>query len=259
MIQAVITYYIFSMQYFLIIGLSAILSFAQPALAAENLITNPSAAPRTSTGDPAGWLRGGYGDNVRSHTIKPCPAEFSSWHPVCPENTAQILSVSASPVSGDIYTIFEGDAKWYWQPLPVKYGSYRLQFDYQAYTWGAEATAWYKLKDGGDVYQQLTKLPQIGGGMGYEHWQKADLTFTPPADTATFTVFLSTTGRLDCSGTQVASLCKNPTYRTLNLANVTLEGVGQPLGRAELLAQIAALEAEIARLQKLLADLRSRV
>jgi hypothetical protein len=206
-----------------------------------------------------GWLRGGYGNNIRSHEIKPCPA-WSAWHPICPENTAQYMSVSASPVAGDIYTVFEGDAKWYWQPLPVTYGSYRLQFDYQAYTWGAEATAWYRLKDGRDVYQQLTKLPQIGGGMGYEHWQKADLTVTPPVDTDTFTVFLSTTGRIDCSVIWAASHCKNTVFRTLNLANVTLEGVeSQALGNADLLAQIASLEAEIARLQALLAELRSRV
>jgi hypothetical protein len=158
-----------------------------------------------------------------------------------------------------MYEVFEGDAKWYFQPIPVKYGSYRLQFDYQAYTWGGEATAWYQMKDGTDVYQLVTKLPQIGGGMGYEHWQKADLTFTPPAGAAKFTVFLSTTGRLDCTGTHVASNCKNTSYRTLNIGNVTLEGVSPALGSADILAQIAALEAEIARLQKLLADLRSRV
>ena len=117
----------------LLLALFVALSLAQPASAAE----------------PLTWLKGGYGENIRSYEILKCASlpghQSPNGRTPCPVNTVQIMRVTAySPTS----PTFAGDAKWYWEPIPVRRayptkGTYRLTFDYQSYTWGGELVAWY--------------------------------------------------------------------------------------------------------------------
>ena len=93
--------------------------------------------------------------------------------------------------------------------------------------------------------------------MGYIPWSKIDVWVTPPTNATKFTVFFSTTGRDDCSASRT---CNGPHSYQLNIANVVLEdGTGIATTPAALLAQIAELEIEIARLQAQISELRSRL
>lgn len=216
-----------------ILTIAMLIGMATPAFAAE----------------PLTWMQGGWGDNVRSYGTGKCPETWTEYRPMCPENTIEYRGVMAYSPTGAAFT---GDAKWYFAPMAVKPGTYRLQFDYQAYTWGAEAVAWYQMKDGTDRYVLLKLLPQKNAqAMGYVGWAREDITFTPPSGADKVTVFLSTTGRNDCGGGDIGSTCKGPTNHTLNIANIVLDAPSPD--RAALLAQIATLEAEITRLRALLA------
>ena len=79
-----------------------------------------------------------------------------------------------------------------------------------------------------------TPLPNTWLAHGALPWQHNEHTFKAPADAVSFTIFFA----LKTDG-------------SLGIDNVVVEG--------DLRSQIAALEAEITRLQKLLAELRSRV
>jgi hypothetical protein len=71
------------MKYFLFTGLVAVIGFAQPALAEENLVYNSTLEnvvvgqdSRYPGGTPVGWIRGGYGMITGSHDILTCPGGY---------------------------------------------------------------------------------------------------------------------------------------------------------------------------------------
>jgi hypothetical protein len=218
MLQAVITPYVIHMKYFLCIGLVAVLGCAAPALAAANLVTNASFETIGSNGDPAGWLRGGYGQNTRNHAVVACDFYTDEdvksgfvYRPECPPNALSRLVVSI----GDYV---DGDAKWYFRDVPI--GTERdfiVSYDYQPYTYGGKAIARYAFPDGHYEYALISTMPQlVAGGMGYIGWSKAVKEFTVPSGAISFTIFFALEGNQPCNS------CMGPDYGRLSVANVVL-------------------------------------
>ena len=112
-----------------------------PAFAAQspNLIPNPSVeiVSPTNSGLPLSWMKGGWGTNTRTLT-----------YPV-----AGFDGLSA--IKTEISSRTSGDAKWYFEPIPVSGGEeYTYKDDYQSTT-GSYVTLQYQLADGTYKYPDI--------------------------------------------------------------------------------------------------------
>lgn len=183
----------------------------------NNLIKNSDFSEVSANGEVAFWHKGGYGENSRGHGVVECKfyAESDpSFRPACPANTRRVLRV----MIGDYIS---GDAKWYFEDVAIAPNKdFKITFDYQPYSYTAQAIARYLMKDGNYKYELISHLPPlVGGAMGYVGWSKADYNFTPPADSISLTVFFAI-NRTDLSCPFV--MCYSGDRGTLSIANPTL-------------------------------------
>lgn len=140
----------------------------------DNLIQNAS-VETVSPGDPttpAGWLRGGYGNNNRQLVYL---GEGRTGN--------RALAVTITSHS-------DGDGKWYFSDVSAEPG---LTYQYEAYylTDGDTAlTVRYTDQNGVETYADFLSLPPSP-----TVWAKATHRFTPPAGTKSLTVFHSLQSR----------------------------------------------------------------
>jgi len=139
---------------------------APPVSAAVNLIANPSLeTDADANGLPDGWFTGNWGTNS---------AVFS--YPVAGSDGAAAAKVAISSYSS-------GDAKWYFQDVPVTAGQlYDFSDSYQA-TVSTSLVARYSDAGGNFTYAYLTDMTPSTG------WQTVAVGLTPPAGTVSLTVF----------------------------------------------------------------------
>lgn len=104
-----------------------------------NLIANPSLETVGSDGLPMGWHKGGYGANTRQLT-----------YPVT-GHTGQGIQTSITA-----YT--SGDAKWYFDDVPVAAGSEYRFSDYYKSNIQSFLTVRYRLSDGSFIYNDIATL-----------------------------------------------------------------------------------------------------
>lgn len=132
-----------------------------------NLIFNPSleTANPSNSALPDRWSRGGYGTNDRSFT-----------YPVSGFDGARAAKVQ-------IMSYTSGDAKWYFQDVPVTPGhSYVFSDTYQSDI-GSFVTARFQLSNGSFAYQDLGQPLPSTSPQGFVR------TFVAPAQAISLTVF----------------------------------------------------------------------
>ena len=151
--------------------LGALLFFALAPLGAgaqslgPNLITNPS-LESSSGGIPTGWKKGGYGTNTRTHIYPDSPGHTGT---------------GAAGVSITAYT--RGDAKWYFDNVPVAAGA-TYQF-----------SDWYRSDVISEVDVQVTHADGsksyivLGHPVATAGYAKFVSTFTAPSGAVSVTVF----------------------------------------------------------------------
>jgi len=134
--------------------------------ASANLIANPSVEDIDSTtGDSTGWFRGNWGTNSTAFTIL---------------NNGQTGSKSLKVT---ITQLTSGDAKWYFEPVPVKGGSDYIYSDYYRSNVTSELVAQYIDEKGGLSYQFISSTPKKLS------WSSASFAFSIPENAETMTVF----------------------------------------------------------------------
>lgn len=186
----------------------------------KNLVSNSDFKKLDINGEPAGWLKGGYGDNTRSYGFVTCnfytPETFVH-HPDCPANTKFRLTTHISGTDGDV--------KWYFTDIKIgKDKNFILSYQYQAYTYRGEAIARYTFPNGNYKYVVLGNMPQGVGAMGYSSWVNSKHQFIAPPKAISLTIFFASKPHLEGSicPFQEINGCYAPDLGTLSIANVTL-------------------------------------
>lgn len=131
-----------------------------------NLIQNPSLESTDTSGNPSGWFKGGYGSNTRSFAYPVVGAQ----------GTTKAIQVTVSNYAG-------GDAKWFFQDVPVSAGKTYVFSNYYKSTLTSTLTARYKKSDGSYLYPTLASLPASSA------YTQSSVTFTVPAGVTAMTVF----------------------------------------------------------------------
>lgn len=131
-----------------------------------NLIPNPSLESSDASGLPSGWKKGGYGTNTRVLTYPASPAQDGA---------------RAAQASITAYT--SGDAKWYFNHIPVTAGQTYQFSDYSFSNVSSEVDVQLKMSDGTFRYIVLARP---GPSSSY---QKTTAQFTVPAGAVSLTVF----------------------------------------------------------------------
>jgi peptidoglycan/xylan/chitin deacetylase (PgdA/CDA1 family) len=140
-----------------------------------NLIANPSFEEMGSNGLPTHWGRGKWGTN---DAFFPFPITNSD-------------GSKAARVQIDNYS--SGDAKWYFDYVPVQTGQiYQFSDRYRSNA-ATTVTVQFKKTDGSFSYLDLAVLPAAA------NWTNYSKTFTVPSSTVSLTVFhlIRSTGFLD--------------------------------------------------------------
>lgn len=110
--------------------------------AGANLIQNPSLETHGRGELPAGWHKGGYGSNLRTFTYPASPAEDGS--------------VAAAVTMAGRKT---GDAKWYFDDVPVSAGSMYRFSDWSRSGVRSVITVRFTLDSGSLIYQDVSLVP----------------------------------------------------------------------------------------------------
>lgn len=147
------------------------LFFAAPSDASANLIANPSFETVSASGLPESWSQGGYGSNT---------AVF-----VYPDQNAYIGQNAATV---EITQYFDGDAKWYFDPVAVTPGTYQFSDHYRSDI-STYLVARYTSPTGAFSYFDLATLQPSAG------WTNASVSFTVPSDAAQMTIFHLISGK----------------------------------------------------------------
>lgn len=130
-----------------------------------NLITNPSFEVK-SGGLPQLWKTGGFGKNKAVFT-----------YPVAGYNSPKAAKVELTQRSG-------GDAKWYFQPIPVVAGQkYSFSNNYLSSV-TTYVVVQFQLADGKFSYLEIAKLVPVP-----TTWQQVQKTFVVPANAKYLTIF----------------------------------------------------------------------
>lgn len=201
------------------------ISSTHTVIAAGNLIPNPTFENIAPNGDPKGWLRGGYGENARSHSVTPCRYYTEAdllldpsspnfvFRPTCPPYAKFILTT-------EISNYVDGDSKWYFKDIQIgAKKKFSLSYYYQPYTYAGKVIARYKLSNGTYQYVHIANMPQlVAGGNGYIGWSKGVQEFTAPPNAKSLTIFFAVEGGGTCG-----EHCLGPNTGKLSIANVTLE------------------------------------
>jgi len=138
-----------------------------PTPATNNLIANPSVETTSASNPslPESWFSSNYGSNITS---------FS--YPVTGYDEAKAVQIETTS-----YT--NGDAKWYFQEVPITAGKTYIYSDYYKSSIASEATARFTLSNSQQSYVWLGVKPAS------TDWQKAEWTFTAPANAVSMTIF----------------------------------------------------------------------
>lgn len=143
-------------------------SFATAANTASlgpNLIQNPGFETSGVTGFPANWLKGGYGANTRTLT-----------YPVIGNSGSKAAQVSITS-----YT--SGDAKWYFQNIPITGGATYQFSDYSKSNVPTIIDVQYTMKDGSLAYEDIATVPASGT------FTQTIAQFTAPANAVSVVIF----------------------------------------------------------------------
>jgi len=138
---------------------------ATPSLG-PNLIINNSLESSSTTNLPTNWSKGGYGTNDRSLT-----------YPVSGYNSSKAVKISISS-----YT--SGDAKWYFDDVPVTPGTTYEFSDYYTSDVQSIIDARYTMNDGSFSYPEL--VSNINPSSSYK---KVSVQFTAPQNVKSMTIF----------------------------------------------------------------------
>ena len=166
----------------------------------ENLVFNSDFSQVGSVGDPLGWLRGGWGDNTRSHTFMQTPG---------------FGGVNGSLGSAITISDYQsGDVKWYFEDIVVAEGkTFWISHKYRTNV-EANATARYTLTDGSYRYEKISDLPSNATNFVVP-WNEIEYELTAQDDVASFTLFFLVSGDMTpCDGA-----C-NQQQAALNIADV---------------------------------------
>ncbi len=146
---------------------AAILTLHTARADAANLISNPSVETGSSSNPlmPQSWFKGGYGSNTRTLT-----------YPVPGYDGARAVRVD---ISG--YT--DGDAKWYFNYVPVNPGDNYFFSDNFLSNTTSYLTVQFKKTDGTFRYLSLGSLPADGS------WQFIQKNFVVPSNVTGLTIF----------------------------------------------------------------------
>jgi peptidoglycan/xylan/chitin deacetylase (PgdA/CDA1 family) len=165
----------------------------------ENLIKNPSLEIADSLGDsPLYWNRGGYGDNLAFFT-----------YPVLGHDSEKAGKIEITQYSG-------GDAKWYFDDVPVTPGATYEFVDYYISNIQSTVTYRFTLSNGSTTYDDIAYLGSSSA------WQRVAKTFQAPANAVSVTVFhiISSIGSLTVDD---FSLVEVPVVGILSQGIVSLE------------------------------------
>lgn len=176
-----------------------------PPPPSSNLITNGSFETTGTGGNPSNWFRGGWGTNTAVFTYPSVGADGNK--------TAKV----------EIASYTNGDAKWYFDEVPVTAGAtYTFSDSYKANV-ATELVAQYKIGTGFS-YQFLESLPVAA------NWTTLAKNITVPAGATSISVFhlLSSAGTLE---TDAFSLTTNtaPADTILPAASITAPASGAAL------------------------------
>jgi peptidoglycan/xylan/chitin deacetylase (PgdA/CDA1 family) len=131
-----------------------------------NLIANPSfETVDSSLSKPANWKSDHWGNNI---------ASFS--YPAAKSRTGKAVSVTIASTTG-------GDAKWYFDDVPVTSGHTYQFSDYSLSSSPSKVDVRYTMNDGTMLYKFLTDIPVSAD------FQQNIITFTVPANVASLTIF----------------------------------------------------------------------
>ncbi len=131
-----------------------------------NLIGNPSLESADSNGMPSGWFKGGYGTNTRTLSYPATPAEDGS---------------RAASVSITSYT--SGDAKWYFNYVPVTAGNTYQFSDWSFGNVSSQVDVQFKMSDG--TFRYLV----IADPTPSSSYQQTVAQFVVPSGAVSLTVF----------------------------------------------------------------------
>jgi glucose/arabinose dehydrogenase len=173
-----------------------------PPPPSSNLITNGSFETAGTGGNPSNWARGGWGTNTALFTYP---------------NSGQDGN-KAAKVQITAYT--DGDAKWYFDEVPVTAGAFYTFTGKYKSTVATELVAQYRVGTGFS-YQFIASKPVAAGWTTFTH------NLTAPAGATSVSIFhlLSSVGTLE---TDEFSLISNstPPDTTLPVANITTPNAG---------------------------------
>lgn len=106
----------------------------------NNLISNPSVEDSTLSNIPQRWFKGGYGVNTRTFT-----------YPVSGVGGGKAIKV-------DIQSYTSGDAKWYFEDIPVTAGKKYNFSDYYISNLPSTIDVRYKMNDGTYKYFDISHV-----------------------------------------------------------------------------------------------------
>jgi peptidoglycan/xylan/chitin deacetylase (PgdA/CDA1 family) len=133
---------------------------------AGELISNGSLEVAGTNGDPAGWSRGGWGTNTSTYTYS---------NQGYTDNTAATVAITA-------YT--SGDAKWYYEDVPVTPGqNYRYTSAYRSNI-QSELVVRYTMNNSAVLYSFIATIPNSNNT-----WSILSHALTPPAGAVSATMF----------------------------------------------------------------------
>lgn len=152
-----------------------------PPPAGDNLVPNPGLEQVGTDGNPAGWGRGGWGDNAATYAY---PVAGASG------NGAKITVTSHA----------SGDRSWYFSPIKLAPGIYSYSESYSA-TVPTALMAQYLNSDGTYTYKELKQLPASSS------FARAAADFYVPEGTVDVTVYhlIRSTGSLTIDDASVVS------------------------------------------------------
>ncbi|HEX7095700.1 MAG TPA: polysaccharide deacetylase family protein, partial [Acidimicrobiales bacterium] len=138
---------------------------AHAVQAGPNLVANPSVETAESSDKPVAWSSTSWGTNTSAFSY--------------PETGVD----GTRSVRVDITSWSDGDAKWYFEPVPVTPGTEYVFHDHYQASVTTSLVVRYTLNNGAFVYEWLDDVAPSAS------WTEATETFTAPADSVAATVF----------------------------------------------------------------------